>query len=392
MMIKERSISLNRGNKMSVLDRAVLLLYSLYFILNPFYLWSSGLPQIADFFLVTGIVVYFVSFKFSIRFNKVSKPILLIGLLFISWITIVNLWSLSFTDDYDFLRSTAFYIYNFIIFIFIIALVNKYENQVYGITYKAILFSLTVELLVYLFVDQSSVRAIGSFNNPNQLGYYALLMLSYIIFLSKKIKVHAKWLIVGVLFSTILSLASLSKAAIIAHIGLLIFYVFSKSSNKTLKRKVVIFLVFLSIGVGVIYHTTDIIQSNSLISSVERRIASIGSDSDDNFGARGYYRIFEHPEYWIFGAGEGDYSRFKHKNIEFHSTIGNIQVSYGFIGSLLFSLFIILAMKNDKFENWNIIFFLMLYGLTHNGIRNTLFWIILALMSERKIFIKGEIK
>ena len=132
----------------------------------------------------------------------------------------------------------------------------------------------------------------------------------------------------------------------------------------------------------VIYNTTQIIQNNSLINSVQRRIQNIGKDSDDNLEGRGYYRIYEYPEYWLFGAGEGEYSRFRYGEIEFHSTLGNIQVSYGLVGILLFINLMRLALKNDRYRSWYILFMIMLYGLTHNGIRNSLFWILLALMAS----------
>lgn len=95
---------------------------------------------------------------------------------------------------------------------------------------------------------------------------------------------------------------------------------------------------------------------------------------------RGYYRITEYPEYWILGAGEGAYLERFGRIMEFHSTLGNIQVSYGIIGLILFLKFLYLALKNNKFRDWYILFCILIYGITHNGIRNSLFWIFLALL------------
>jgi hypothetical protein len=107
---------------------------------------------------------------------------------------------------------------------------------------------------------------------------------------------------------------------------------------------------------------------------------SIGHDSDDSLEGRGYDRIWKHPEYWIFGAGEGEYYRFG-VGMEFHSTLGNLQVSYGILGLGLFLIMLFLIMRHDRYQNAYIILFLMMYGLTHNGIRNTLLWILLGLLA-----------
>ena len=166
-----------------------------------------------------------------------------------------------------------------------------------------------------------------------------------------------KWFIVGILSSMILVFASLSKAAILSFIGLLFFFFASKSQNKKFKRKLIVIVAIIFLMVGVIDDATSIIRDNSLINSVYSRIQGIGDDSDDSLEGRGYYRINEYPQYWLFGAGEGEYSRFRHQRMEFHSTLGNIQVSYGIVGSLLFIIFMLAALKNNSYRDWYILFF-----------------------------------
>ena len=90
------------------------------------------------------------------------------------------------------------------------------------------------------------------------------------------------------------------------------------------------------------------------------RISRIGLDGDDNFNGRGYDRLVKYSQYLLFGAGEGDYSRFGY-DIEIHSTLGNILMSYGIIGLLLFVTMIILAIQSNKWRDSYIIFFIFLY-------------------------------
>jgi hypothetical protein len=48
-----------------------------------------------------------------------------------------------------------------------------------------------------------------------------------------------------------------------------------------------------------------------------------------------------------------------------------------------------IALYKDAFQSWYIIAFIMAYGLTHNGIRNSFFWILLALIAvNRYIYVE----
>lgn len=67
----------------SVNDRIIFLLYTLYFILCPFYFWNSGLPQIADF---TMMILFFSLLIFHQGYYQIiNKKILFIGLLFVTY-------------------------------------------------------------------------------------------------------------------------------------------------------------------------------------------------------------------------------------------------------------------------------------------------------------------
>ena len=128
------------------------------------------------------------------------------------------------------------------------------------------------------------------------------------------------------------------------------------------------------------YFNSEIIVSNQLYKSVANRIARVGSDRDDNLSGRGYDRLTKYPKYLVFGSGEGQSSRFGY-SIEFHSTLGNILMSYGIIGLVLYLTSVISAIRNNRWKDAYTVFFILLYGLTHNGIRNTLLWMLVASIS-----------
>ena len=366
------------GENYSFKDKLALFLYALYFILAPFYLWQSGLPQLADFIFVLLILFLVVTGKFSVSINTDNKNFILTGFLFVFYIFFVNLtWIMLLQTTDRFIMSSLFYLYN-------------YKNNIIKITFYAVLLSIIIQIILY-FIGGGFVgtRMVSSFNNPNQLGYFALMSASILIFASYKIQLKPKLLLLGIVFALILVFASLSKAAIISYIGLALFFLFSRNKNKKFKRNFTISVLLLVLIFSIAYNTTSVIKHNQLISSVQSRIAKIGHDSDDTIEGRYYHRIYAYPQYWLFGAGEGMYSRFNSR-VELHSTLGNIQVSYGMIGTILFIILILLALKKDHYRSWYILFFIMMYGLTHNGIRNSLLWILLALISCNSSSIRNK--
>ncbi|HEY1064471.1 MAG TPA: hypothetical protein VGE52_00115, partial [Pirellulales bacterium] len=92
-------------------------------------------------------------------------------------------------------------------------------------------------------------------------------------------------------------------------------------------------------------------------------------------------RIWNHPEYLLFGAGEGAYTRFhSHINLELHSSLGTLLFCYGLIGLLLFFRTIAVLVRDC---GWRVLWYFapaMAYGLTHNGLRQTEFWLIAVLI------------
>lgn len=369
--------------KMRFVDITILFLLSLYFLLKPFYLWNSGLPQISDCVLLLTMVIYIIKNGFFIRFYTQSKSFICASMGFVLCVLSTNIvWSLILGGNLEFLIASAFYIYNFLASLMIVMLYHEYNDHFFKHIYIMIFVSTLTQLTIYLVSGGfKGERALGFFNNPNQLGYYNLLVLGFLVMIKQRTKLKTWWFICSIFASLILCFSSLSKAAIIAYSGMLLLFLLMKTKVKVYRKKTIIYLfvtiLILSIAC---YSKGEIIASNQLYKSVIGRISEIGSESDDNLSARGYDRITNCPQYLAFGAGEGGFLRFGY-DMEFHSTLGNILVSYGLTGLFLYLVSIMLALKNSKWKDAYIVLFILLYGLTHNGIRNTLLWMLIALIS-----------
>ena len=119
----------------------------------------------------------------------------------------------------------------------------------------------------------------------------------------------------------------------------------------------------------------------------------MSAENDSDLGSgRGYDRIGELGYHFLWGMGEGAYGRFEAlTNREVHATFVNILVSYGVIGLLVYFWILLspMAMKQQTVRNYACYSGVLLYFLTHNGVRNTILWMLLAIVmmaGERKTY------
>lgn len=378
----------SKSNKYSTIDNLIFFLLSSYFITIPFYLWNSGLPQISDLFMVMLLIIYLFKTKGNIKYTKHTKSFLFIGILFIFYTTFINIiWMFLLEDLYSFIDKPFFYIYNYLIAVLIISLYAYYDVKIIKLIYRSVITSVLLQTIIF-FINggYTGGRMIGSFNNPNQLGYYALLCTSILIVASNKLEVKPFWFIITYFSNALLIIASLSSATIISYMILTLFFVLSKIKNKQLKRNFIVCLMIILIGLLIINNKTNFFEKSLMIKGLQTRSATVESKTSGIVTQRGYDRLIKYPEYWIFGAGEGAYLQRFGIHMEFHSLLGNIQVSYGIIGLLLFLRLLFLSAKKNGFRDWYILLSILVYGITHNGVRNSLLWVLLSLMLIEEIY------
>jgi len=357
-------------------------LYFLFFVLFPFYLFSSGQPQISHLILVAiyGLITLFM---FKELFNVVSEN--MIFLIFLIYIIYVNTIWLIITYKTSFIVNTLFYIFNILLFYSTYLLYLKKEIDA-NLIRNAIFVSLVVQ---FIFLLESgldfSIRQMLFFNNPNQLGYFAVASLNiYFILGVNEVKKRDKIEIIKnilVYFISFMLLVFSSSKASLASYFLIISYILYIEFIKNINFSKLIIASLITIAIFILISSNmDTIDKIVEHTELFNRTVNAGQESDDSLAGRGYDRISLYSQYIFLGAGEGYFDRFilSHHHGELHSTLANILFSYGIIGFIIFSTFFL----NLKFNILKILFFMspvLLYGLTHNGIRSPLFWIALAL-------------
>ena len=365
----------------AALGSPLLLLWLIYLMAAPFYVFPSGTPQPADYLMV-GLIAL-TTLTLGGRYLPLAVPAVRFHASFAIYAFLLTLVWTGLGVQRALIHPT-FHFYNFLVFATALALYGRHRRRFLLVTAYGVALSVILQGALSRFVTVASdfyggsARATVFFNNPNQLGYFALLSASLLVVGARYLGLSLLVTSLGFAASVYLALISLSKAAIFAT--LLLAVIFSAKRLSVLAAASVLLIVG--------FFTTDI--APSVVERASMRMSNIGQQEDDSLAGRGYDRIFNHPQYLLFGAGEGGYRRFRSEIPgEIHSTIGTVLFSYGLIGSGFLLAFLMSLVRGSPIQTWLFLVPLFLYGLTHNGLRFTLMWILFAflfcsLLEERR--------
>jgi len=313
-----------------------------YVCFAPIYVFKSGLPQPADFMIAitAGLSIVLFFLKQRIIFNRVFAILVLMVFMFFA----INISYFYFYKDTLFLYSSVYYLFNAFVFSGTVILFKQNPDRSMHWGRYAVFASIIIELIWLKLFDSNSIyRETGSFNNPNQLGYWSLLSSCYLLVLNYGRRM--KWI------------------DIIFFSGVVVFYTFFQ--------------------VAVLNNPKFIIENFEVIQKVAERIETIEDEGSGLLVERGYDRIINHPEYLFFGAGEGAYWRFSNlgvRGLELHSGLGTILFSYGLFGLALFGAFVFTIFQRAPILLWVTLASIMAYGITHQHVRFTGFWLYLGLV------------
>lgn len=255
-------------------------------------------------------------------------------------------------------------------------LVSKHIEVLYGLLTSQFIALMGLFIYGFSFTGPESLRAVGFFNNPNQLGYFAVLSFSIVALIQMLVDVDKSIYLFIIICSIFFSILSLSKAAMVSLAFGLLMLGFSNAPFR------VIFLLF-----PVVYSLITLFFLPALEKlNFVKRIGDIGHSGDDNLVERGTFVLFQESEGvldYIFGIGvERALFALKH---EVHSTFFSFLAYYGFVGFILyFSFFGYVVYQLLKLVSFKNVLVIMspplLFGLTHNGSRSLFFVLLIALI------------
>ena len=349
----------------------------------PVYLWSSGGVQISHAVFIVGSMVVLSGADLRLSTPEVILA-LLAGFVFVRESVAVILGG-----NVAVMLFPLYLVFNLVMFVSLNRWLqhrNALDSLVRGMIVATGIAFFGVLVLGYGADLYSYERAIGTFNNPNQLGYFSVCLysLAALLFLTRRIH----FLVFGGLAaaSLVLAILSLSKAAMVSVLApfvLIGFAVAKRAGLRFLGPMVSVLLVFCAFYVV----SSGVIDDMIFV----QRLSNLGGDPDDSLRARGYTVIFEaNTIELLLGLGAERTSDIYSDGLstdkfhEIHSTIFSFVITYGFVGGALFLALMFLWVR-EIFHRLGAVGVICIagpplaYGLTHNGSRFTLFWILVAL-------------
>jgi hypothetical protein len=332
-----------------------------------FNVFGTGRPQPGDFMMVGLLCVPIVITRFQMP-AAVSRPVFSLAA-FVLYVFACNFVWAAITTEWDFFRSSAFYAFNFSIFLgYIVMLGNRGDDWLRWTLYGFAATLVMLALLSLPFADRAqSGRLQLFFVNPNQLAYHVLLSASIVVMLAARYHMPRLVLYSFLLCAFYLELRTYSRAGVLG-IGLL-------AVLQTAHRPTLVTLLVLPVFVVALYLDLQALDTDLW----EDRIETVQeSTTEDYLTDRGVDRIMEHPEYLFAGAGEGYLLRFHPEKLEIHSSAANLIFSYGIIGTALFLIFLRWLSVAAGTRVTLLMIPALSYSLFHQGMRARPFWLFLA--------------
>lgn len=277
------------------------------------------------------------------------------------------------------LISPVFLLYNAIVSASVFSQVTRAGAMpmAMGVSAAATIALISVLVSGVDFTQMSALgRPTGTFNNPNQLGFFStcLVSMAYVLYRSGNVRYVIYLLLV--LSAVYLAVASLSKAAIVATASVVFVSTMPRGSR-------VGKLLWIAAVVAVLGFVAYKFSSGALDRLlVVQRLYAMANENDSSLASRGYFEFTSgNLAQVLFGLGEHNIR--ERLGREVHSTFASMLNAYGLVGLLLYlGVFGVWLKKlwtgSGIIGAWCIAGPSILYGLTHNGTRFTFFWLLFA--------------
>lgn len=351
--------------------------------LAPVYLWESGGMQVSHVLLAVGFVAVL-----ALRGLRLDLPGILLTVLSFMMVLRDGYTAVHYAS-FELVTPVFYGIFTWLAFVSLRTWLDD-PRSVRFLWMGLVAAELIAVAGVYYFGYGATIgsdgawRSVGTFNNPNQLGYFSVCMLSLVglLYLRGVIgRLMLGGMLAGVVF---LAIASLSKAAMLACAAGIVAIAFSLGWKRS---RVLIGLVMVGVLTVVLVSQYD---SGALGDyKFVKRLQDMGTQDDDSMAERGYSILMDAgASEFLVGFGSQ-----RVKNIvghEVHSTVASYFSNFGFLVGFLFVIFLLIwgrrLFYRDGFVGVMVAAFPpMLYGLTHNGSRFTIFWVLLALSLSKRM-------
>jgi hypothetical protein len=332
-----------------------------------FNLYGPGNPQPGDFMMVAVLCapILFVGFNMP---TSIRRPVAALAA-FVFYVFVCNFAWAAATSEFDFFKSSAFYAFNFAVFLgYLVMLGERGDDWLRWTLYGFAATLVMLAVLSFPFADRAeSGRLELFFVNPNQLAYHVLLCATIVVMLARRYDVPRVVLYGLLLCAFYIEVRTYSRAGVlgIALLGAL----------QVVQRPTLVTVLVLPLFGLALYYDLQALDADLW----ENRIESVQeSTTEDYLADRGIERMLEHPEHLLVGAGEGYFLRFHPRKLEIHSSAATLLFSYGIVGAGLFLVFLRWLSVTAGSRLTLLMIPALSYSLFHQGMRARPFWLLLA--------------
>ncbi len=381
--------------------KTVQFLFLLYIFVKPFYIFESGSFQPGDMVFVLAFAAFLY---YNPRIKIVECPVDYILLVFLLLVALINFIYFSIYVKTEFMKSTLYYLFNFMFVIVARYLVYdiKFIRRLFWVCRAAIYLQVVVYFagLGRYYEDAYSGvtgRYMGTLNDPNQLAFFvfSLLMIMFVIEKISDVK-EQMWITDYAAFILILfnsSSTGMLLAFVVFGVSYIAILLFSPLLEKDEKRRRSLIRVGVVVTLALIIflykkdyfiaemHKSELFarlfeKENLTASANGSKLGKISIWQDRNID-----KLYIYPIYNLFGAGQGYFGRFwkATSSGEVHSTILSILFCYGIIPT---TTFIYWCYKNV--QNSSVYFFpafaaIIVESITLLNQRQPTFWLLFVL-------------
>lgn len=387
--MKTIAISTKIGGKRNI----AVIVFCIACFLKQFYLLPSGSFQLGDLFFMLFAGICFVLYSRSFVLSNTDKVLLLFVCLVFLQNVIHGLFRAPSWDTFiGSVLVSAYYIYNFLIVITFRHVFNN-PTALHSLakSFKLALIFQLVVLATGLGRSYGISRYQGTFNDPNQYGFFILTALFFVYQIGKleKDKMHIVWSLLAVL----LIAPSASTGMILGLGGFIlvniICWLYRNLSRSVFVSICVIGLVILIVLFVVLFYSGINFTVNNANSSIFTRVLSkVNKFSGDFFVSfakdRNMMRVANNPSMLIVGSGEGTDKAWGvsfDERGDIHSDLLSIFFSYGIATFSLFIIWVALNIKGIDSRYLGIYGGLFLESMTLVNHRQPFFWCLFVLAS-----------
>ncbi len=346
--------------------------FLIYFLLKPFYLFASGTLQPGDFFLL-------LSFAFLVyeRKDGIRNDDYIFGA-FLVCVIIINLIYFYIYHAGEFLKSCLYYVFNYIVILcFREFMYDKKWLRALGLVCKAnILIQLAVFVLHRGNYWEGTFRYMGTYTDPNQMGFAVVSTLAILFLLNDR------WKYLFVLIAAVLIVQTSSSGMLIALCIMVTFdsmIMLKKAMQNGGISYSVLFLAIFGMGAVMLLIILDVIHIDWDHFRLSNKLSGNNSVLQSFINDRALNIAQEHPEFFLFGYGEGfSFPRFGHSE-EMHSTWISICFYYGILPFCILLAWIYSNVRNAKPKAVPVYCAIFLEAFTLVNHRQASFWMIILL-------------